>query len=104
MFQIRASGFAWPEDFPSDSDVFPFRKWVSFVITCGKSDIAIDASNHIEDYLSGHLVLQEFLTKMVDVSNRYAYDCSFDHIAMNLCVLKALHFALNINMLVEKGR
>lgn len=104
VFQVRASGFAWPEDFPSDSDVFPFRQWVSFVINCGEAEIAVDASNHTEDYLSGHLVLQEFLSKMVDVGNRYGHDCSYDHIGMNRCVLKALRFALSINTLVEKRR
>jgi hypothetical protein len=100
LLQVRASGFSWPEEFPPDTDVFPFRQWVSFVINCAESDISIDTSNHIENYLSGHLVIQDFLSKMVDICNRYAYDCSFDHIAMNCCVLKSLRFALNINMLV----
>lgn len=49
--------------------------------------IAIDTSNHIENYLSEHLVIKEFYSKMVDICNRYALDCSFDHIAMNkLCI------------------
>lgn len=94
LFQVRASGFSWPEEFPSDTDVFPFRQWVSFVINCAESDISIDTSNHVENYLSGHLVIQDFLSMMVDICNRYAYDCSFDHIAMNSCVLKSLRFAL----------
>jgi len=104
LFQIRASGFAWPEDFPSDSDVFPFRQWVSFVINYGEAEIAIDASNNTENYLSGRLVFHEFLSKMVDIGKRYAYNCSYDHIGTNRCVLKALRFALNINTLVGKRR
>ena len=104
LFQVRSCGFAWPEDFPSDSEIFPFRQWISFVIKCGESDIAIDASNHIEDYLSQQLDLQDFLLKMIDISYRYSYDCTYDHIDMNRCVLKALRFALNINSLVKERR
>jgi len=104
LYQVRSDGFAWTEDFPSDSEIFPFRQWVSLVINCGEADIAIDASNHIEDYLSQQLDLQDFLLKMIDISYRYSYDCTYDHIDMNRCVLKALRFALNINSLVKERR
>ena len=39
LIQIRSSGFVRPEDFPTDSSEFPFRQWVSIVITRGESDV-----------------------------------------------------------------
>eukprot|EP01038_Epipyxis_sp_PR26KG_P017632 gene17632-24518_t len=63
----------------------------------GLASFTIDALVAMEDKCKPFAVFQ-----MVDVGNRYGHDCSYDHIGMNRCVLKALRFALSINTLVEK--
>lgn len=44
MFRVQANAFVWPDNFPDDSDSFPFRRWISAVICYGESDIAVDAN------------------------------------------------------------
>ena len=103
VFQVRASGFALPIDFPPDSDVFPFRRWLTTIIKYGDSDISVNASSHTEEYIDGSLSLLKYVSKMLTVARSYALDCSFDHIAMNFCISKALLFLLNANLLAEKN-
>jgi hypothetical protein len=104
LFQVRASSFAWPFEFPPDSDVFPFRRWLAIIINYGDSDIAINASSHTEEYIDGSLSLSIYFTKMLSLSRRYAVDCSFDHIGINLRISKALLFWLNANLLKNSER
>ena len=102
VFQVRARGFAWPIDFPPDSDVFPFRRWLTTMINYGDADISVNASSHTEEYINGSLSLLKYFAKMLTVARSYAFDCSFDHIEMNFCISKALLFWLNANLLAEK--
>ena len=103
VFQVRAKGFAWPINFPPDSDVFPFRRWLTTIINYGDSDISVNASSHTEEYIDGSLSLLKYLSKMLSVARSFAVDCSFDHIGMNFCISKALLFLLNANLLADKN-
>lgn len=95
VFQVRAKGFDWPIGFPPDSDLFPFRRWLTALISYGDSDIAINASNLTEEYICGDLPLVEYLSKMSSIARIYSMSCSFDHIDMNFCMSKALlHYCL----------
>ncbi len=102
LFQIRASGFPLPLMFPPDSDLFPYRRWLSHVISYGESDIAVAASSSTEDYLSGQLSCCDYLSKMLTIAKQYSYDCPNEDIEMNFTIIKALRFALNSDGL--KGR
>lgn len=103
VFKVRASAFNLPVDVPPDSDVFPFRRWLTTVISFGDSDIAIIASRCTQEYIDGSLALFKYLSEMLSVARSYAVDCSCDHIEMNFCISKALSFALNANVLFEKN-
>lgn len=103
VFQVRANGFNFPIEFPRDSDEFPFRRWLTTIINYGDSDIAMNASRYTEKCIDGSLALFKYLSKMLSIARSYAVDCSFDHIGMNLCISKALLFALNANFLSEKN-
>lgn len=103
VFQVQASGFVWPIDFPADSDVFPFRRWLTTIINYGDSDISVNASNHTEEYIDGSLSIFKYVSMMLTVAKSYAVDCSFDHVGMNFCISKALLFLLNANLLAEKN-
>lgn len=103
VFKVKGSGFNFPVEFPPDSDVFPYRRWLSDVISFGDSDIAMLASNYTEEYTSGSLTVFEYMSKMLSVAKNYAADCDCDNIEMNLCIIKALSFALNANLLNEKN-
>lgn len=103
VFQVRASGFNFPVEFPPDSDVFPFRRWLTTIINYGDSDIAMNASRNTEECIDDSLSLFKYLSKMLSIARIYAIDCSFDHIEMNLRISKALSFALNANMLLERN-
>lgn len=102
LFQIRANGFTWPLMFPPDSDLFPYRRWLSHVISYGESDIAVSASSSTEDYLTCQLSCCDYLSKMLTIAKQYSYDCPNEDIKMNFTVIKALRFALNCDVL--KGR
>ena len=103
VVRVRASGFVFPLEFPPDSDVFPFRHWLITVINYGDSDIAMRASNYTEDYTGGTIAVSGYLSKMYSIAKSYSVECDYDHITMNLCILKALSFALNANLLFEKN-
>jgi hypothetical protein len=102
IFQVRSKGFDFPDQFPKDFDIFPFRRWVTTVINCGDSDIAMNASWHTEEYIRGNLFLFKYLSKMLDIARTYSIDCSIDHIEMNMRVSKAILFALNASLLDRK--
>jgi hypothetical protein len=101
--KVKASGFIWPEDFPSDTDLFPFRKWLASVINCGESEIAIDASRHTEKFCDRTLDVHKYLSIMLDLARRFALDCSYEDIGMNFCMVNSLRFVLDIEM-VKKQR
>mmetsp|Transcript_33044 Transcript_33044/g.47765 ORF Transcript_33044/g.47765 Transcript_33044/m.47765 type:complete len:298 (-) Transcript_33044:789-1682(-) len=103
VFQVPSGGFVWPIEFPPDSDVFPFRRWLSTIINYGDSDIAFNASIHTEEYIDGSVSLFKYLSKMLNIARRFAVDCSFDHIGMNFCISKALLFVLNAKLLADKN-
>jgi hypothetical protein len=103
IFQVRAKGFHWPEFFPSDSDLFPFRQWVTLIIIDGESEIAMNAAEHTQSYCCGSLAICEYLSKMLDLAGCYALDCSFEQLRINSCMLKALQFVLDFE-LVKKAR
>ena len=96
IIEVQASGFTLPEDFPPDSNVFPFRQWLSMVISYVASDIAIDASNYTVEYISQRCELYVYVSKMIGIGNRYAYDCPFEYIEINLCILKALRDTFSV--------
>jgi hypothetical protein len=103
LLQVRGGGFNWPIHFPPDSDVFPFRSWVSTVISYGESDVAMSASLNTEEFVDGELEVFEYLEKMLDVARMFASDCDCDHFEMNVCILKALRFSLNANLLLKEN-
>jgi hypothetical protein len=102
IFQVRGSGFNWPLNFPPDSDLFPFRRWITTVVSYGESDIAVSASMHTEEFVIGKLALFEYFSKMLSIARSFALGCQFDNIEMNVCILKALRFALNANLLFKE--
>ena len=104
IFQVRGGGFNWPLHFPPDSDVFPFRRWITTVVSYGESDIAVSASMHTEEFVIGNLALFEYFSKMLSIARSFALGCEFDHFEMNVCILKALRFALNANLLFKENQ
>lgn len=90
VFQVRASGFAFPTEFPRDTDLLPFRRWLTRVINYADSQLAMIASRDTEEYINGNLTLVDYVTKMIDVCIRNSFDCDCDDIEMNLCVSIAL--------------
>ena len=99
IIEVQASGFTWPDSFPPESNVFPFRQWLTMVISYATSDIAIDAGNYTIEYLSQCCDLRVYLSKMVSIGNRYAYDCSYEYIEINRCILMALRDNLSATVL-----
>ncbi len=89
VLQVRGGGFDLPIQFPADSDVFPFRSWLSTVVSYGESDVAMSASWNTEEYVAGNLEVFEYLEKMLNVARMFAIDCDCDHFETNVCVLKA---------------
>ena len=114
VIRVEAGGFAFPDNFPRDSDLFPFRRWLSKVILCGESDIAYDASNWTKDFIiaisielnirSQLLIMLCYLTKIANVCQRYAFNCDSDHVEMNCCISRAVIFAREIFFLQLKQR
>lgn len=74
--QSKSQWFQLADEFASDSDLFPFRRWVITKLSC-----------------------LEHLSKMLSVARCFARDCSFAHIGMNVCISKALFFAWNFHLL-----
>jgi hypothetical protein len=83
--------------------VFPFRRWITTVVSYGESDIAVSASMHTEEFVIGNLALFEYFSKMLSIARSFALGCEFDHFEMNVCILKALRFALNANLLFKEN-
>lgn len=104
IFQVRGGGFNWPLQFPPDSDMFPFRSWITTVVNYGESDIAVMASVCSEEFVIGELALVEYLSKMLNIAKGFALSCEFKHLVMNVCIMKALQFALNVNLLHTKSQ
>lgn len=63
----------------------------------------MNASRYTAECIDGSLALFKYFSKMLSIARSYAVDCSFDHIGMNLCISKALLFALYSNLLFEKN-
>ena len=99
IIEVQASGFDWPDDFPPESNAFPFRQWLTMVISYAPSDISIDASDYTAEYVSQRVGLRVFSFKMISIGNRYAYDCPFEYIEINLCILKALRDTFSVAVL-----
>jgi hypothetical protein len=104
ILQLRGAGFNWPLQFPPDSDLFPFRSWVTTVVSYGESDVALSASVNTENYVAGNLEVFAYLEKMLHVATMFASDCDCDDFETNVCVLKALRFLLNANLLLKENR
>eukprot|EP01039_Chlorochromonas_danica_P000669 gene669-724_t len=99
IFQVRTSGFNWPETFPLDSHLFPFRQWVSLVINFSESTaVAINAARDTENYCSGDLTFPEYSSRMLSIARSFSMDCSYDHIDMNCSILKALQLMLDTEL------
>lgn len=104
ILQVRGGGFNWPLHFPHDSDLFPFRRWITTVVSYGESDIAVSASMHTEEFVLGGLNVFEYFSKMLNIARSFALGCEFEHFEMNVCILKALRFALNANLLCKENQ
>jgi hypothetical protein len=103
IYQVRAKGFDWPAELLPYSESFPFRYWLTTIINCGDSDLAMNTSSYTEQYIRGGLSLFDYFSKMLNMSRSYAFDCSCDDIEMNIIISKALLFALNAHSLQEKN-
>jgi hypothetical protein len=104
LLKLRAKGFPFPEDFPPDSDVFPFRDWVYWVVKEGEAQVAADASFYSEEYVTGSLALHDFLSKMIDVAERFGRDCDYEEFVMNVKIYRALKFGFNLDCLMKNER
>jgi len=104
LFQVRARGFQFPDLILPDSDEFPFRQWLYYVISYGEPDIALNAYNYVNNFILECLSFNDFLLHMVDIGNRFALGCDYDHIEINALVITALKFALDIKQLSLKQR
>jgi hypothetical protein len=104
LLKLRAKGFPFPEDCPPDSDVFPFRDWVSRVVKEGEAQVAADASYYTEEYVTGSLAYRDFLSKMIDVAEQFGRDCDYEEFVMNVKIYIALKFGLNLNCLMKTER
>jgi hypothetical protein len=93
--RFQASGFSWPSNFPPDSDLFPFKQWVTTVITYGDCEIAVEVSNSCRQFtVEKKLDVYDFLSRMVHIATQFSLDCDFNSFHMNSCLLKELLFAL----------
>ena len=100
VFQVRANGFNFPIEFPPDSDVFPFRGWLTTTINYGDSDIAMNASSFTEEYIDGSLAIFKYLSKMLSIARSYAVDCSFDHIWNELLYIEGIVVCVECQLFV----
>lgn len=101
LFKIQTNGFNWESTFP-DSDLFPFRRWVTVVVENGEPEIAMSASSLTKEYLSARITIEVYLAKMLNIALLFSLDCDFDFLDLNYIIIKCLRFALNMEMIKNR--